>query len=68
MDKAQRLNPVGVRIPDRLRDELKKAAAIAGRSLNAEILHRLEGSFEEKTTERRLKSIEAALRKQGLMK
>lgn len=36
-----------VRFPDGMRDRLKEAAKASGRSLNAEIVHRLQTSFEE---------------------
>lgn len=68
MKDARKLNPFGLRMPDEMRGRLEKSASISGRSLNAEILHRLEGSFSVGETEKRLKAVEAALRKQGLMK
>lgn len=34
-----------VRMPDGMREQIKKAAAISGRSMNAEIVYRLERSF-----------------------
>ncbi|HED4875492.1 TPA: Arc family DNA-binding protein [Stenotrophomonas maltophilia] len=34
-----------VRFPDGLRDQIAEAAKSSGRSMNAEIIHRLEGSF-----------------------
>jgi len=33
------------RLPDGMRDKIKKAADASGRSMNAEIVHRLEQSF-----------------------
>tara|TARA_R100001230_G_C5688124_1_gene199030 strand:+ start:1362 stop:1721 length:360 start_codon:yes stop_codon:yes gene_type:complete len=35
-----------LRLPDGMRDKLKEAAMAAGRSMNAEIAHRLEASFD----------------------
>ena len=37
---------VGLRVPERLRARLEKAADVTGNSMNAEILERLEQSFE----------------------
>ncbi|MEY3774319.1 MAG: hypothetical protein RLZZ129_1099 [Verrucomicrobiota bacterium] len=34
-----------VRMPDGLRDRIAEAAKASGRSMNSEIVHRLEGSF-----------------------
>nr|MBF0684265.1 Arc family DNA-binding protein [Pseudomonas sp.] len=38
---------VTVRMPEGLRDELRKKAAESGRSANTEIVHRLQQSLEE---------------------
>jgi plasmid stability protein len=40
-----RPDPISLRLPDELKDQLTSAAATAGRSLNAEIRMRLEFSF-----------------------
>ncbi|WP_244542794.1 Arc family DNA-binding protein [Devosia crocina] len=40
------LDKVIVRLPDGMRDQLKAAASEVGRSMNAEIVARLEASFE----------------------
>ncbi|HEL4805455.1 TPA: Arc family DNA-binding protein [Stenotrophomonas maltophilia] len=40
------INPFGLRMQPELRERLEAAAATAGRSLNAEIVDRLEDSFE----------------------
>jgi predicted HicB family RNase H-like nuclease len=45
--KNQELRPVMTRIPEELRRQLERAAARAGRSMNAEIISRLERSFTE---------------------
>ncbi|MGV8831703.1 MAG: Arc family DNA-binding protein [Devosia sp.] len=43
---SRKLDQYIVRFPDGMRDRLKTAAASANRSLNAEIVDRLEQSFE----------------------
>jgi hypothetical protein len=43
--KAQELTPVMVRLPEKLRRWLERAAAENGRSMNTEIIHRLEKSI-----------------------
>jgi hypothetical protein len=43
--KAQELRPVMTRIPETLRRRLERAAARNNRSMNTEIIHRLERSF-----------------------
>lgn len=42
---SRKLDQYIVRFPDGMRDRLKDEAAKNGRSLNAEIIHRLEGSL-----------------------
>lgn len=37
-----------VRLPDGMRDRIAEAARANGRSMNAEIVHRLEQSFEQR--------------------
>lgn len=44
--KDQELRPLMTRIPEKLRARLERAAAKAGRSMNAELIQRLEQSFE----------------------
>ncbi len=39
------LNKHIIRFPDGMRDRIKAAAEVPGRSMNAEIVHRLERSF-----------------------
>ena len=56
-----RPDPISLRLPDELKNELASAAATAGRSLNAEIRMRLEASLlspEAKSLEERLISLE----------
>jgi hypothetical protein len=43
--KADELRPVMVRLPEKLRLRLERAASVNGRSMNTEIIHRLEVSF-----------------------
>ena len=40
------INPFGLRMSADLRDRIEKAATAAGRSMNTEIVHRLEQSLE----------------------
>jgi Arc-like DNA binding domain len=44
--KSQELRPVMTRIPEGLRSKLAREARKNGRSMNAEIIYRLEQSFE----------------------
>jgi Arc-like DNA binding domain len=46
--KDQELRPVMTRIPERLRRQLEREAEKNRRSMNAEIIHRLEQSFQAK--------------------
>lgn len=68
MENARTINPFALRLPPETRARLKRAADISGRSLNSEILARIESSFGEDQTEKRLADIEAALRQAGLVK
>ena len=43
--KEQELRPVMTRLPEKLRARLERAALKAKRSMNAEIIHRLQESF-----------------------
>jgi len=43
--KSEELRPVMTRIPEGLRLRLERSAGSNGRSMNAEIIHRLEQSF-----------------------
>lgn len=62
MTSTRQPNTYGLRIPPALRAKLQAAADVSGRSLNSEILHRLEGSFEEASTEARLRKVEDAIK------
>ena len=44
--KAQDLRPVMTRLPETLCRRLEREAAREGRSMNAEIIHRLQQSFQ----------------------
>lgn len=44
--KTQELRPVMVRLPEKLRHWLERKAAANGRSMNTEIIHRLEESAQ----------------------
>jgi plasmid stability protein len=44
--KAQDLRPVMTRLPETLCRRLEREAAREGRSMNAEIIHRLQRSFQ----------------------
>jgi len=53
------LRPIMTRLPESLRSRLEKSAALEGRSMNAEIIHRLEQSFakeKERGLEHRINS------------
>lgn len=62
---SRKLDQYIVRFPDGMRDRLKLEAEANGRSLNAEIISRLEGSFENddllKDHEARLCRLESAV-------
>jgi Arc-like DNA binding dprotein len=53
------LRPVMTRIPEGLRRRLEKAAANSGRSMNSEMIYRLQQSFE-------VQDLDARLREQNL--
>ncbi|MCZ4270882.1 Arc family DNA-binding protein [Maritalea porphyrae] len=55
--KSRKLDQYIVRFPDGMRQKLKDIAAENGRSLNAEIIHRLEQSFNVATS---IEDIDAA--------
>jgi hypothetical protein len=61
--KAQELRPVMVRIPENLRRRLERTAAANHRSMNTEIIFRLELSFivDETKIEERLSANEKAV-------
>lgn len=56
---SRRLDKVIVRLPDGMRDQLKSAAEANNRSMNAEIVSRLEGSFLVDTSSPNLNTDEA---------
>lgn len=45
MKKKAEINPFGLRMDEELRKKIKAAAEDSGRSMNAEIVHRLMQSF-----------------------
>lgn len=47
MKGASLIAPLGVRIPDELKEKIQAQAKENGRSMNAEILHMLENSLSE---------------------
>jgi hypothetical protein len=49
--KSQELRPVMTRIPEGLRRKLEREAEQNGRSMNAEIIHRLESLFRREETD-----------------
>jgi len=67
MEKTRDINPFGLRLPSELRAALEASAQLSGRSLNAEIVFRLAGSFGEDETKARVERMEAAMREHGLM-
>src|SRR5262245_43718008 len=59
--KPTELRPLMTRIPERLRRQLEKAAVRIDRSMNAEIIHRLEQSFQADADATRLAELERAI-------
>lgn len=59
--ESRSLDKVIVRLPDGLRDRLKAAAASNNRSMNAEIVTRLQSTFEPEPTTDDAESITAAI-------
>lgn len=45
--RIREINPFGLRMQEELKSRLDMEAKISGRSLNAEIVHRLQSSFEK---------------------
>jgi plasmid stability protein len=45
--KPNELRPIMTRVPEALRQRLEREAERNGRSMNAEVIHRLEQSFEK---------------------
>ncbi|EJV7846061.1 Arc family DNA-binding protein [Escherichia coli] len=47
MHNARNIPPTGIRFPDSLKEILKKAAREEGRSVNSEVIKRIERSLKE---------------------
>ncbi|EOI6456165.1 Arc family DNA-binding protein [Yersinia enterocolitica] len=47
MEKVSNIPPTGIRLPDWLKDALKSSASKECRSLNGEVIKRLEKSLRE---------------------
>lgn len=47
MHNARKIPPTGIRFPDSLKEILKKAAREEGRSVNSEVIKRIERSLKE---------------------
>lgn len=47
MENARNIQPTGIRFPDALKELLKQAAKGEGRSLNSEVIKRIERSLKE---------------------
>src|SRR5262245_23923615 len=56
---SRQLRPVMTRIPEGLRRKLEREAEQNGRSMNAEIIHRLESSFQRETEQLFAKALDA---------
>ena len=54
MPKDEELRPLMTRLPERLRRKLERAAATNKRSMNTEIIHRLDQSFAAESKLERL--------------
>jgi L-fucose isomerase-like protein len=66
--KAQQLTGVMVRLPEKLRRWMERAASKNGRSMNSEIIHRLEQSIDsESELERLMARVEESMKKQTTM-
>jgi hypothetical protein len=65
--KSQELRPVMTRIPERLRRRLEREAELNRRSMNAEIISRLESSFRrQETYELIMEAIDRTLKALGI--
>jgi Arc-like DNA binding domain len=60
--KSRQLRAVMTRIPEGLRRKLEREAEQNGRSMNAEIIHRLESSFQRETEQLFARALDAVLR------
>lgn len=47
MQNARSIQPTGIRFPDSLKEILKRAAKEEGRSVNSEVIKRIERSLKE---------------------
>lgn len=47
MDQVRSIPPTGIRFPDHLKEIIKRAAKEEGRSLNNEVIKRIERSLKE---------------------
>jgi predicted HicB family RNase H-like nuclease len=47
MEQARNIPPTGIRFPESLKEIIKKAAKEEGRSLNSEVIKRIERSLKE---------------------
>ncbi|ELP0295585.1 TPA: Arc family DNA-binding protein [Klebsiella pneumoniae] len=47
MQNAKSIPPTGIRFPDSLKEVLKRAAKEEGRSINSEVIKRIERSLKE---------------------
>lgn len=63
-EKIGTIAPFGLRMLPPLRAQLKAAAQDSGRSLNAEIVSRLEASFKQTVTDERIERLLQAFEKQ----
>lgn len=60
-------NPTRIRLPEDLKAKLLRAAEDGHRSVNSEVVKRLEESFVPDSTGQRLDSLERMLRERGLL-
>ncbi|EDV7131112.1 TPA: Arc family DNA-binding protein [Salmonella enterica] len=47
MENSRNIAPTGIRFPEQLKEIIKKAAKEEGRSLNSEVIKRIERSLKE---------------------
>lgn len=62
MSESRDLNKFLVRMPEGMRDRIAEAAKVANRSMNAEIVARLEKSFSAGGVDERLTGLEESLK------
>jgi plasmid stability protein len=68
---SREINPFGLRMPADLREKLEVEAAKAGRSMNAELVHRLQQSFfmleqHEEMNQRQMEALTITIRYETL--